>query len=131
MNGCHGVSCQGSLNHSPVFNGHPEILSQQRLRSSCTQADEHSWSDEFYLLFQPWQTGGDFPSARLLMESTLTLRDPLEVLHDIRHVCLIPIDSGFSKGFFQYSARWKRPVTVDHADRESRESPLRRRWFQR
>jgi hypothetical protein len=72
----------------------------QRLHPSY----EDSWSNEFYLLFKPWKTGGDFSSARFLMEPALTLRDPLEVFHDIRNVCLSSVDSGFSEGFFQDSA---------------------------
>ena len=59
------------------------------------ETDEHAWLQHRDFGVEPRPTGGDLAPVRLLMDSPLALRLPLEVLDDVRDVHLGAVDLDF------------------------------------
>jgi hypothetical protein len=72
----------------------PEFLAHQRLSRRGPEQHDHLGADELDLLLEPGQAGADLASAGFLVHTQLALRDPFEMLHDVRDVRVASLDPG-------------------------------------
>src|SRR5437870_3311903 len=77
---------------------HPERPAEQRLRRGGAEADEHLRFHHCELRLEPGAAGGDLARVRLLVQSPLPARGPLEVLHDVGDVDELAIDARLLQG---------------------------------
>lgn len=76
-------------------------------QSACAavaETDQSPGLDDRELGFEPGPARRDFDRVRLLVDAFLSSRLPFEVLHDIGHVDLTPIDSGFLQAGVEQAA---------------------------
>ena len=76
---------------------HLELTAEQRLRRRSPQADDHARLDHLDLGGQPRPAGGDLTGVGLFVDSPLSPRDPLEVLHHVGDVRIAAIDLGLGE----------------------------------
>src|SRR5882757_9512352 len=82
-----------------------KFFSQQRLRGSRAEADQHFWFQNLQFCFQPRAARGNFPTIRLLVNTPLASWLPLEVLDGIRHIDFVTVDACFDESFVQELSR--------------------------
>src|SRR5262245_42546676 len=71
---------------------HTEGGTEKRLRGSRTEADYRLRLHDRQLDVQPRTAGSDVLGPRLLVNAPLAARLPVEMLHDVGHIDLLPID---------------------------------------
>ena len=95
MHGREDVLGEIALDRRPALLGDAELPPEERLRSRRTETDEHARLDDRELGVEPRPARGELGGVRLVVDTTLAARLPLEVLHRIRDVHLVAIDTGF------------------------------------
>src|SRR5579862_1625594 len=81
--------------HDAALFCHPEACSKQRLRRRRAKADHELWMHHFQLRVKPRAAGFNLALARLLVQTALPTRLPLEMLHHVRDVDTASLDSRF------------------------------------
>lgn len=94
------------LNQLATSLRHFERLAQQALGRSRTEANDRLRLHHTNLRLQPWATRIDFDLIRLLVDASLSPWLPLEVLHGIRDIDVLAINSGGFKGFIKDLPGW-------------------------
>jgi len=106
MNGGQHAGREIRWNRTPSVLRHPELPSEQRLRSRCPKTHQDPGLHEFNFGLKPWQTSLDLHGIRLRVDAPFSARFPLEVLDDIRHVSVGPCNTGFDQCLVKQLARW-------------------------
>src|SRR4051812_4512753 len=75
-----------------------KVAAKERLGRSRAETDEHTRLQHRNLGVEPWPAGGDLAPVRLLVDSSLALRLPLEVLDDVGDVDLRAVDPSLLEG---------------------------------
>src|ERR1051326_7325893 len=70
-----------------------DVGPEQRLGGGRAHAHEDPRLHNLDFLLEPRQTGGDFPGIGLLVHAPAMDGDPLEMLHDVRDVRVVPLDA--------------------------------------
>src|SRR5436190_9759459 len=78
-----------------------EVPPEKCLRRGGAETDEHPRLDNLELGLEPRPARGDLGPVRLLVDPPLAAGLPLEVLDDVRHVDLAPVDPGFLERLVQ------------------------------
>ncbi len=82
---------------------HLELRPKQGLCGCGAEEDQDFRLDEAGLFLEPWQAGPDVPQVRLLMDAALPPRLPAEVLDDVGHEDIPPIETGAFQRVVQYA----------------------------
>jgi hypothetical protein len=83
---------------------HLEVAAQGCLSCRGSQTDKHLRVDDVNFFFEPREACRNFSCARLLVDSALSLGNPLEVFDHIGHVSLCSTDAGRLKSFVEHSS---------------------------
>ena len=94
MNGRDGIRCKRRCDDDAALLCHLEVASEQRLCGGRTQANQHFGLDQRNLALEPRQARSDLARRGLLVDPSLAVRFPFEMLHRIGDVSRRPIDAG-------------------------------------
>src|SRR5215208_162710 len=98
--------CELRLDRHPTLFRDAEVAPEQRLCSRRAEADHHARFDHAELRLEPRSARGDLRPVRLRVDPSLPPRGPLEVLDDVRHVRLRPIDACLVHRLIEQAPSW-------------------------
>src|SRR5438874_4254632 len=101
----HHVRREWRRDQLPALLGHFESRGDERLSGGSTEADNDLRLQDPDLGVEPQPAGGDLAPIRLFVQAPLPRRAPLEVLHRVRDVDRVTVDSRGVEGFVQDAPR--------------------------
>ncbi len=104
MNGGEDLRSQFGFDERSAIPGDPEGGPEKSLRRGRTEADDHLRTDHSDLGLQPWSTGGDLDRIGLLVDAPLPPGLPIEMLHHVGHIGLVPVDAGLQQATVEQTA---------------------------
>ena len=108
MHGCDNRRCPGRLHWNSALLHDAEVAAEQTFRRRRAEAYDDVWANERDLLLEPRLAGANLTGARGLVDASFRARvaRPLEVLHGVRDVDVVAVDSGGVERVIEQLAGW-------------------------